>query len=72
MKSPHELTHDQLAEIVSLVQDAMYLDVRTDRYDRDREWSGADVCQDIAAVLERFDLMPESTDDERFCTTTSK
>ena len=65
MKNPHDLTHDQLAQIVSLIQEILYQDPHTGHFDCDREWSGADVCQDLSALLDRYDLLPRSTSDER-------
>jgi hypothetical protein len=65
MKNPIELSRDQLVHIVRLIQEILYMDPHTGQFDCDREWSAADVCQEVAELLERYDLLPISTSDVR-------
>ena len=59
--TPSELSHEVLVEIVTRVQSLLHLDM--DRNGREfwnpaKEWSGADVCQDIQGVLHQYGLVP--------------
>jgi len=64
MKNPEFLTREQLVEIVQVIQEIMYLDPHSGKFDCDREWSGTDVCQDIALLLDRFERLPSSNGDD--------
>jgi hypothetical protein len=66
MKSPASLTRDELVEIVSGLLQILYGLEKGDgswTYAADKEWSGGDVCQDAAGLLDRFGLVPETDDD---------
>jgi hypothetical protein len=65
MKTPQDLSHDQLVQIVRLIQDFLYQDPETGQFDCDREWNAADVCQAIATSLEEYDLLPDSRCESR-------
>lgn len=64
MKNPEFLTREQLVEIVQVIQEIMYLDPHSGKFDCDREWSSTDVCQDIALLLDQFELLPSSDGDD--------
>lgn len=62
MLLPKHLDSDRLEVIVEAIQQRMYLDEpEKGRYvwNPDKEWDGADLCQDIAAILHQYELVPE-------------
>jgi hypothetical protein len=64
--TPSELSREALEAIVAKVQGLLYLDM--DRAGREfwnpaKEWSGADVCQDIQDVLHQHGLVPAEEQD---------
>jgi len=62
-KSPVDLTHEELVEIVTVLQRALYGREHRDgrwSYDADKQWSGGDVCEAVAELLDRFGLVPDS------------
>ena len=61
MKNPQDLSREELVEIVTEGIRILYGARQEDGswlYSSDKEWSGADVCQDFASLLERFGLIP--------------
>ena len=61
MKTPNDLTFEQLAEIVGGIIDRLYCELDDDDlpvWNPEKEWD-ADVCPDIVAILENFDLIPD-------------
>ncbi len=61
MKNPANLTHEQLAEIVTRLVQIFYGTEGPDgrwTYAADKQWCGADLCDEVALLLERFDLTP--------------
>ena len=63
MRTVSELSHAELACIVAAIQQALYLDfdsTQTKIWNPDKEWEGAEVCDRLAAELDRFDLVPQS------------
>jgi hypothetical protein len=66
MRSPATLPHSQLVEIVTSLQRILY--GRQDEegrwsYSSHKQWSGGDVCEATAELLDRFDLVPQSEGD---------
>jgi len=63
MKTPRELKQPALVEIVTALQQALYLDFDaepTPVWDPDKPWNGAEVCDRLAEVLARHDLVPDA------------
>ena len=63
MRTARELTRAELAAIVDSLQQALYLDfdsALTKVWNPDKDWDGAEVCDQLAAELDRFDLVPLS------------
>jgi hypothetical protein len=66
MKNPANLTHEELVEIATGLQQILYGREHEDgrwSYQVDKQWSGADVCEAAAELLSRFDLVPDSEGD---------
>ena len=66
MKNPANLSRDELIAIVTGLLQILYGHEREDgawSYAGDKEWSGGDVCEAAAALLGRFDLVPETDGD---------
>lgn len=62
MRTPGELSREDLVEIVVTVQHALYLDfdaALTKVWNPDKEWDGAEVCDQLAEVLARHQLAPD-------------
>lgn len=58
--TPSELSREVLVDIVAKVQGTLYLDMNRDGrefWNPAKEWSGADVCQDIQDVLHQYGLV---------------
>lgn len=62
MKNPSSLTPDQLSSIVAQIQQILYVDPHDGTVDPDKQWDGADVCQDIAGILAEHGLVPIGLD----------
>jgi hypothetical protein len=63
---PSELSRDSLVRIVARVQGILYLDMNREGrefWNPAKEWSGADVCDDIKDVLNEHGLVPEDEQD---------
>jgi hypothetical protein len=61
MKTPDQLSQDELLRIVRAVQCRLYLDhddQGAEFWNPDKQWSGADVCQDLAGILDQHGLVP--------------
>ena len=61
MKNPADLTREQLAEIVTCLVRIFYGTESPDgrwTYSADKQWCGADVCDEAALLLDQFDLTP--------------
>lgn len=59
--SPCHLSHQTLSEIVSRIQRRLYLDSDehgTEFWNPTKDWSCADVCQDVQELLHRHGLVP--------------
>lgn len=62
MRTAKELARNELLTIVEALQQALYLDFDADLtqvWNPDKEWDGADLCDQLAAELARFDLVPD-------------
>jgi hypothetical protein len=62
MKTPDQLSRDELLRIVQAIQCRLYLDVNAQEaefWNPDKQWSGADVCQDVAGLLDQHGLVPD-------------
>ena len=54
MRRAHELTESDRLQIIQSIQQLLYLDEDDERvlfWNRDKPWSGADVCQSIATLF---------------------
>ncbi len=61
MRFAADLSHDELLWIVQAIQSELYLDDTgngSSIWNPEKEWSGADVLQNIARTLNEFDLVP--------------
>lgn len=66
VKLPHQLSRDALLAIVADVQERMYLDLDAqgrEFWNPGKQWSGADVCQDIQDVLHQHGMVPGEEQD---------
>lgn len=62
MRLPRELSSKDLQTIVESVQQCLYLDHDRDDgfiWNPDKPWSGADVCDHVAHVLDEHGLVPD-------------
>jgi len=62
MKTPDQLSQHELLAIVRDVQRCLYLDhddQEAEFWNPDKQWSGADVCQDLAGILDQHGLVPD-------------
>ena len=65
-KNPADRSRDELIAVVTGLLRILYGDVQEDgswRYSVDKPWSGADVCESLASLLDRFGLVPGLGDD---------
>jgi hypothetical protein len=60
MKTPSELTREQLENIVGQIQSILWLDPLTERFDPDRSWD-TETIEWVSAVLEDAGLKPGTT-----------
>ena len=63
MKNPANLTRSELVRIATGMLQILYGEERQAgswTYTADKEWSGGDVCQDAAGLLDRYGLVPEA------------
>ena len=62
MKTPSELAQRDRDEIVTALQQALYLETDADTkiWNRDKQWDGAEICDQLAELLARHDLVPEA------------
>jgi hypothetical protein len=63
MNNPASLSHDQLVEIVTGIQQILYGIEHEDgswTYELDKEWSGGDACEAVAGLLQPYGLVPEA------------
>lgn len=61
MRTVSDLSPAELMTIVDALQQALYLDFDaelTQVWNPDKEWDGAGICDQLAAELARFDLVP--------------
>jgi len=61
MKNPADLTHEQLAEVVTRFVQIFYGIEGPDgswTHAADKQWCGADICDEVALLLDQFDLAP--------------
>lgn len=61
MRTAQDLAPDELVTIVAALQQALYLDSDTrptQVWNPDKTWDGAEICDQLAAELARFDLVP--------------
>lgn len=62
MKAVKHLSHEELIKIVQTARDLLYLRAGTgtiEVYDPDSEWSGADICEALAGLLNEYELIPK-------------
>jgi hypothetical protein len=63
MRTPHQLTRDELETIVTSLQQELYLDTDPQfgmLWNPNKAWNGADICGELAALLALQELVPES------------
>ena len=60
MKTPGDLTREQLKDIVGRIQSILWLDPTTDAFDPDRSWD-IERIEWVSGVLEDFGLKPGTT-----------
>jgi hypothetical protein len=60
MKTPGDLTREQLEDIVDQIQSILWLDPTTDAFDPDRSWD-IETIEWVSGVLEDFGLKPGAT-----------
>ena len=63
MRTPGELGRGDLIEIAAAFQEALYLDfdaALAKVWNPDKEWDGAEVCDQLAKVLARHQLAPDA------------
>ena len=63
MRTAKDLTRDELVMIVAALQQALYLDFDaelTKVWNPDKQWDGADICDQLATELARLGLVPEA------------
>ena len=63
MKNPANLTRNELIEIAMGLVQILYGVEQPDgswTFECDKEWSGADVCQDAALLLSQYGLCPDA------------
>lgn len=63
MQTAKDLERDELVMIVDSLLQALYLDFDADLtqvWNPDKEWDGADICDQMAAKLARLGLIPEA------------
>jgi hypothetical protein len=61
MRSPDDLSQAERVSIARLVQQALYLDRDAQNqpiWNPDKSWEGADVCDNLTALLADFGLVP--------------
>jgi hypothetical protein len=61
VQTAHNLTRDELVEIVAGIQGRMYLDLDEsgcEFWNPGKQWSCGDVCQDVQDILHRYGLVP--------------
>ena len=66
MRPVHMLTRRQLLDLASRVQQLLFLDHSPEQglfWNPDKAWEGADVCAQLAALLEKYDLIPAHEED---------
>lgn len=63
MRSSKELSREELERLADVVQQALYLQFDIEKevfaWDPDKEWSGFDVCAELANVLGELGMIPE-------------
>ncbi len=62
MRRPCDLTKSELIHIIFSIQQLLYLDDAEDQdpfWNPQKQWSGADVCQTIATLLDEHGLVPD-------------
>jgi hypothetical protein len=63
MRTPQKLVRRELLAIVGALQQALYLDLdayETKIWNPDKPWNGAEVCDDLAALLAEYDLTAQT------------
>ena len=63
MLTAKDLARDELLTIVATLQQALYLDFDADVtkvWNPDKQWDGADICDQLATELARLGLVPEA------------
>ncbi len=64
MRTSKELSREELERLADAVQQALYLKYDTDKesfvWDPDKEWSGFDVCAELANVFGELSMIPET------------
>ena len=61
MRQPVQLSPEELIALVTALQQALYLDFNHKNepiWNPDKQWDGADICDQLAAELARVDLVP--------------
>lgn len=62
MRKAKDLSRTELTEVVSAVLEILFVDFDERRqlyWNPDKDWNGADVCQDVASVLRYQGLVPD-------------
>ena len=64
MKTPKDLSRQELERLAEAVQQALYLDYSAEEdtfyWDQDKGWEAADICADLATLLQDLSLVPEA------------
>ncbi len=64
MRTSKELSREELERLADVVQQALYLkfDAGNESFawDPEKEWSGIDVCAELANVLRELEMVPET------------
>lgn len=64
MRTSKELSREELERLADTVQQALYLEFSTEEkafaWNPDKEWSGFDVCAELAIVLGELGMIPET------------
>ena len=59
MRISFDLKRAELERIADTVQECLYFDRNSGEFDPAHEWSGADVCEALASLLDELGMVPE-------------
>jgi len=69
MHRPEQLSHTELIDLVDCIQQLLYLDsdgqdLKT--WNPNKQWDGADICDQLALAMSHCGLVPKSVAEFRF------